>query len=43
VLAAVATLFLLPGKNAMPAVDEHAIELAEETDHVAILPVHADA
>ncbi|ACU73685.1 drug resistance transporter, EmrB/QacA subfamily [Catenulispora acidiphila DSM 44928] len=40
VLGAVATVFLLPGKNAMPAVDEHAIELAEETDHVAILPVH---
>ena len=40
VLAAMATVFLLPGKNALPAVDEHAIELAEETDHVAILPVH---
>ncbi|MBW8804129.1 MAG: MFS transporter [Catenulisporales bacterium] len=39
VLAAIATVFLLPGKNALPAVDEHAIELAEETDHIAILPV----
>ncbi|NUR60626.1 MAG: MFS transporter [Catenulispora sp.] len=39
VLAAIATVFLLPGKNALPTVDEHAIELAEETDHVAILPV----
>lgn len=40
VLAALATVFLLPGKNAMPAVTEEAIEVAEETDHIAILPVH---
>ncbi|MFL6113517.1 MAG: MFS transporter [Catenulispora sp.] len=39
VLAAIATVFLLPGKDALPKVDEHAIELAEETDHIAILPV----
>jgi EmrB/QacA subfamily drug resistance transporter len=39
VLAAIATVFLLPGKNALPTVDEHAIELAEEADHIAILPV----
>lgn len=39
-LAGLATVFLLPGKNALPAVTEEAIERAEETDHVAILPVH---
>jgi EmrB/QacA subfamily drug resistance transporter len=38
--AAVATAFLLPGKNAMPQVTEHDIELAEETDHIAILGIH---
>ena len=39
VLAAIATVFLLPGKNAMPQGTEHDIELAEETDHIAILGI----
>jgi EmrB/QacA subfamily drug resistance transporter len=43
VLAALATVFLLPGRSAMPGVTEHDIEVAEETDHIAILPVHDPA